>query len=223
MSLDHLVDAPFANILAVMGILFLGIAALGGDKIPIPGIGTIAPKKSGRLMSGLLGAALLIGGAWSHVLHDTKQDLVERSEKDRQQDSSKNKGSQRSGVYPRDLNISGSAIAGEYHFKVLSAHLDEYGQDETTHAKTLLLSLRIREAFNSTFSGSGYFMPDGFRLVLDDTVASPKDCPIQIIAKGTIEDGTVTFVVPENTQRVILRVGYYDGQKSDIPLPLFSK
>lgn len=223
MSFDHLVDAPLANILAVAGILFLGIAALGGSKIPIPGVGTITPTKSGRIMSGLVGLALLIGGTWSYVLHDTKQISSTESLKSYQPDSSQKNGHEPSAIYPRDLNISGSATAGDYHFKILSAHLDEYGRDEVTRVKTLLLSLRIRETFNSQFSGTGYFMSDGFRLVLDDLVIAPKDSPIQNIAKGTSQDGTVTFIVPENAHRVILRVGYYDGQKSDIPLPLFSK
>ena len=127
------------------------------------------------------------------------------------------------GAYPRDLNISGSATAGEYHFKILSAHLEEYGQDELTHVKTLLLRLAIRETYNSNFAGTGYFSPDGFRLFVDDTVISPKDCPIENISKGTTKDGMVTFILPENAQQVRLRVGYYDGQRTDIPLALFPK
>ncbi len=153
----------------------------------------------------------------------TGQDVVEKSEKQKSQGQSDHNAAKSSGLYPRNLDISGSATAGDYQFRVLSAHLDEHGQDETTHVKTLLLSLRIRETYNSTFSGTGYFMPDGFRLIIDDTVVAPKDCPIENIAKDTTKDGTVTFILPENAQMVRLRVGYYDGQKNDIPLSVFPK
>jgi hypothetical protein len=223
MGLEHLVDAPLANILALAGILFLGIAALGGRKVPIPGVGTIVPSKAGRMMSGFLGLALLFGGTWSHIFHDTKQDVSTKPLGGNHNDGGQQTGTKRSTIYPRDLNISASATAGDYQFKILSARLDEYGQDDSTHVKTLLLTLHIRETFTSQWLGTGYFMPDGFRLIVDDTVASPKNCPIENIDKGTTKDGNVMFIVPDNARRVVLRVGYYDGQKSDITLPLFSQ
>jgi hypothetical protein len=220
MGLDHLVDAPFANILIVTGILFLGIAAVG--KVIGGWFGTVAPNKSGRIMSGLLGLGLLIGGTYAHFLHDTTPDVPKKSDDETLQDHSGHNGIKSSPVYPHDLNVSGSATAGEYTFKILSARLEEYGHDEATHVKTLLLRLGIRETFNAKY-GTGYFMYDGFRLVLADTVLSPKDCTIQNIDHGTSLDGAVTFVLPENSQQVRLRVGYYDGQKTDIPLSVFPK
>lgn len=153
----------------------------------------------------------------------TDRDAVGKSGKARSPDHSELTGADPSGAYPRDLNISGSATAGDYSFKVLSARLVEYGQVEATHTKTLLLRLGIRETYNGKFAGTGYFMPDGFRLVLDDVVVSPKDCPIQNIDRGTSQDGSVTFILPETAQHVTLRVGYYDGQRSDIPLALSTK
>jgi hypothetical protein len=220
MGLDHLVDAPFANILIVTGILFLGIAAVG--KVIGGWFGTVAPNKSGRLMSGLLGLGLLIGGTYAHIRHDIVPDGTRKSDGENAQNHSNHNGTKSSGPYPRDLNISGSATAGEYQFKVLTARLEEYGQDEATHTRTVLLRLGIRETFNAKY-GTGYFSPDGFRLVFNDTVVSPKDCPIQNIDHGTSQDGSVTFILPENAQQVGLRVGYYDGQRSDIPLLLFPK
>jgi hypothetical protein len=52
-------------------------------------------------------------------------------------------------------------------------------------------------------------------------VIAPKESPIQNIDHGTSQDGWVAFVLPENAKQVTLRVGYYDGQRTDIPLALF--
>jgi hypothetical protein len=111
----------------------LGIAAVG--KVIGGWFGTVAPNKSGRIMSGLLGLGLLIGGTYAHILHDTAPDVRKKSDGEKLQDHSDHNGTKSSGVYPRDLNISGSATAGDYQFRILSAHLSEYGQDETTHGK----------------------------------------------------------------------------------------
>jgi hypothetical protein len=62
--LQHLIDAPVANILIVAGLLFLGIGAVG--KVT----GKIEPDKSGRLMAGVLGLILLIAGVIFHVRAD---------------------------------------------------------------------------------------------------------------------------------------------------------
>lgn len=66
--LNHLLDAPLSNILIVAGLLFLGVAAVG--KIT----GKIEPDKPGRIMSGLLGGALLIAGISTHITSDSRSD-----------------------------------------------------------------------------------------------------------------------------------------------------
>jgi hypothetical protein len=63
--LSHLIDAPLPNILIVAGLAFLAIAVLG--KIS----GKIEPGTSGRVMSGLLGAGLLVYGIYGHNRLDT--------------------------------------------------------------------------------------------------------------------------------------------------------
>lgn len=62
--LSHLVDAPFSNILILAGLGFLAVAVIG--KIS----GKIDPSASGRVMSGVLGIALLIYGIYSHRAFD---------------------------------------------------------------------------------------------------------------------------------------------------------
>jgi WXXGXW repeat (2 copies) len=62
--LGRLVDAPFANILIVAGLLFLGIGAVG--KVT----GKIEPDKFGRLMVSFLGLVLLAAGVATHVRGD---------------------------------------------------------------------------------------------------------------------------------------------------------
>jgi hypothetical protein len=121
-------------------------------------------------------------------------------------------------AYPRELKVTGAARAGEYQFKVLNARLVEYGTD-SAQAKTLMLRLRIRESFDAKF-GTGYFSADGFRLMIGEQTQSPKDSPIQNIDHGTSQDGEVTFIVPEATPFATLRVGYYEGQRTDIALKL---
>jgi hypothetical protein len=63
--LNHLLDAPLANILILSGLFFLGIGAVG--KVA----GKIEPDKTGRIMSGLLGLVLLIIGLSVHIQNDS--------------------------------------------------------------------------------------------------------------------------------------------------------
>ncbi len=71
--LSHLVDAPLANILILAGLAFLGIGVIG--KIS----GKIEPSTSGRIMSGVLGIALLIYGLYAHSAVDTARTLAKQS------------------------------------------------------------------------------------------------------------------------------------------------
>jgi hypothetical protein len=72
--LDHLIDAPLANILILAGLLFVGIAALG--KIT----GKIEPDKTGRILSGLLGVILLVIGTFVHVKNDSSSKSTSKQE-----------------------------------------------------------------------------------------------------------------------------------------------
>src|ERR1700675_371608 len=68
--LNHLLDAPIANVLVVAGLLFLAIGAVG--KIT----GKLEPDTTGRIMCGLLGLVLLVGGIFTHVQSDSKKDAA---------------------------------------------------------------------------------------------------------------------------------------------------
>ena len=57
----ELVDAPLANLLIVAGLAFLALAVVG--KIT----GKIEPGRGGRIMAGLLGSALFVGGLIAHL------------------------------------------------------------------------------------------------------------------------------------------------------------
>ena len=65
--LNHLLDAPLANILILAGLFFLGIGAVG--KVA----GKIEPDKIGRIMAGLLGLVLLIVGLSVHIQNDSSE------------------------------------------------------------------------------------------------------------------------------------------------------
>ena len=62
--LPHLIDAPLANILILAGLAFLAIGVLG--KIS----GKIEPGTGSRVMSGVLGLALVFYGVHSHTSTD---------------------------------------------------------------------------------------------------------------------------------------------------------
>lgn len=59
--LDHLLQAPLANILILAGLCFLGVGAVG--KIT----GKIEPDKIGRIIAGLLGLVLLVAGVGLYI------------------------------------------------------------------------------------------------------------------------------------------------------------
>jgi len=77
--LSHLVDAPLANILILAGLAFLAIGIVG--KIS----GKIEPSTTGRVMSGLLGVALLIYGLYPHAAADAARPDPEQTPQKRQQ------------------------------------------------------------------------------------------------------------------------------------------
>jgi hypothetical protein len=64
--IGHLTDAPLPNLLIIAGLVFLGIAVVG--KVS----GKIEPDRLGRIASGVLGIALLIGGISIHSSADAK-------------------------------------------------------------------------------------------------------------------------------------------------------
>jgi hypothetical protein len=63
----HLVDAPLANVLILAGIAFLAVGVIG--KIS----GKIEPGNTGRVLSGLVGIALLVYGIYAHGQSDAAQ------------------------------------------------------------------------------------------------------------------------------------------------------
>ena len=71
--LSHVVDAPVANILILAGLAFLAIGVVG--KIS----GKIEPSTTGRIMSGLLGTALLIYGIYAHSTADSAGDQARQT------------------------------------------------------------------------------------------------------------------------------------------------
>jgi hypothetical protein len=65
--MDHLTDAPVANILILAGIIFLAVGLFGRIGGFIGSIfGNIEAGKNSRVLAGVLGVALILGGAWLH-------------------------------------------------------------------------------------------------------------------------------------------------------------
>jgi hypothetical protein len=65
--MDHLTDAPVANILILAGIIFLAVGLFGRIGGFIGSIfGNIEAGKNSRVLAGVLGVLLIVGGAWLH-------------------------------------------------------------------------------------------------------------------------------------------------------------
>ena len=74
--MGHLFDAPSANILIVAGIAFLAQAVFGR----LGGLlgrlfGKIRPRPSSRMLAGVLGMGLVIGGVKLHLSADAGKEL----------------------------------------------------------------------------------------------------------------------------------------------------
>jgi hypothetical protein len=106
--LEHLVDAPIANIFIVAGLIFLGIAAVG--KI----MGKIEPDRMGRIVCGLLGLTLLVGGAYAHVQKDSSRKAEGGSSQQKTQTiyNSKNVGSS---ITEDKVKRSESSVREDHH------------------------------------------------------------------------------------------------------------
>ena len=65
--MDHLADAPVANILILAGIIFLAVGIFGRIGGFIGSIfGNIEAGKNSRVLAGVLGAILIVAGGWMH-------------------------------------------------------------------------------------------------------------------------------------------------------------
>jgi hypothetical protein len=65
--MDHLADAPIANILILAGVIFLAVGLFGriGGFIGTV-FGNIEAAQNSRVLAGVLGVLLIVGGAWMH-------------------------------------------------------------------------------------------------------------------------------------------------------------
>ncbi|HWZ76418.1 MAG TPA: hypothetical protein VNX87_07760 [Candidatus Sulfotelmatobacter sp.] len=69
--MDHLTDAPIANILILAGVIFLAVGLFGHIGGFIGSIfGNIEAGKSSRILAAVFGTALILGGAWMHQQSD---------------------------------------------------------------------------------------------------------------------------------------------------------
>lgn len=69
--MDHLTDAPIANILILAGVIFLAVGLFGHIGGFIGSIfGNIEAGKNSRILAGVFGSALIFGGAWMHQQGD---------------------------------------------------------------------------------------------------------------------------------------------------------
>ncbi|MGH9432825.1 MAG: hypothetical protein ACRD3T_14895 [Terriglobia bacterium] len=69
--MEHLTDAPVANILILAGIIFVAVGLFGHIGGFIGSIfGSIEAGKKARVLSGVLGVALIVGGGWMHEQAD---------------------------------------------------------------------------------------------------------------------------------------------------------
>jgi|HubBroStandDraft_6_1064221.scaffolds.fasta_scaffold497989_2 hypothetical protein len=65
--MEHLTDAPVANILILAGIIFLAVGIFGRVGGFIGSIfGNIEAGKNSRVLAGTLGLLLIVGGGWMH-------------------------------------------------------------------------------------------------------------------------------------------------------------
>jgi len=65
--MDHLTDAPIANILILAGVIFLAVGVFGRVGGFIGSIfGNIEAGKNSRVLAGVLGLSLIVGGGWLH-------------------------------------------------------------------------------------------------------------------------------------------------------------
>ena len=77
--MDHLADAPIANLLILAGVIFLAVGIFGRVGGFVGKIfGNIEAGGNSRVLAGILGVLLTIGGGWLH--HDGDKSAAKPSE-----------------------------------------------------------------------------------------------------------------------------------------------
>jgi hypothetical protein len=69
--MEHLADAPIANILILAGVIFVAVGVFGRIGGFIGSIfGNIEAGRNSRVLAGVLGSVLILGGVWMHQQSD---------------------------------------------------------------------------------------------------------------------------------------------------------
>jgi hypothetical protein len=107
-------------------------------------------------------------------------------------------------------------------YTILGANVDVDGAGQRAALGKRYLNLSVRVTNKEAGGGGGEFLPEFFRLLIDDVPSSPENMSDNNIVNGqSSQDVTLSFVIPESATRVELEVGKPDIQQTArIPIAL---
>ena len=92
------------------------------------------------------------------------------------------------------------------------------GKIEPATTEQAEFSLRMR--MNNHFGGGVNFWDDWFRLVIDGNPEAPERGLNLMVDGHASKEGSVRFLIPKSLKSAVLRIQYYDGPVTDVPLNL---
>lgn len=197
-----LLAAPVNAVLLVAGLAFLGVAVFRRITERLDA----GPK--GRLFAGVIGAALI---AISLYLSLTGPKPDEPSTTPSTADTGETS-AMPSGAYPMELP-AGQEVKGEDHsYTILKIVLDrhEIGQ--------LSLAFTVRVTNHTPYPTN--LWNASFRLIADDVPVAPIGDLNELVDGNAAKDGTVTFAIPEKTQKVGLQIEKLGPDAPALPIAL---
>lgn len=115
-------------------------------------------------------------------------------------------------ILPANTQVKLPLGDGHSVYTLLKVQLEAYN----TEKRSLTLNIR---AFND-YSYPINFWGRSFRLLIDGVAQEPANSLNQVVDAQSAKEGEIVFIIPLNTQQVILKIGEPGQESTQIPLDL---
>lgn len=198
-----LLAAPVNAVLLVAGLAFLGVAVFRRitDRLDA------GPK--GRLFAGLIGVVLIAISLYLSLGGPKPEEPSTATTGTTAQPAT---AAPPGGTYPVELPAGQEVKGADHSYAILKIVLDRHEIDQ------LSLAFTVRMTNHTPYPTN--LWNASFRLIADDVPVAPIGDLNELVDGNAAKDGTVTFAIPEKTQKVGLQIEKLGPDAPALPIAL---